>query len=101
MILIYTTCKDKEEARLLAKGLVSSSIVACANIIPGMESVYKWEGKVEASDEVVLLLKTKEENFLQVESFIKENHSYECPCIFSLNSDQISKEFESWVFAQI
>lgn len=97
MILCYTTTNNKEEAREIAKTLVREKLVACVNIIDNMESVYQWQGEVCVDKEFVLLLKTKKELFTSVESRIKELHSYETPCLFSIQVDQLEGNYYSWI----
>ena len=91
--LVYVTCKDELEAKAIADDLVSSNIVACANIFPEIRSIYQWQGELRNYSESVLILKTKKENYPLVEQRVKDLHSYECPCIVSFDVDQASKEF--------
>jgi len=91
--LVYVTCKDEEEASLIAYDLVESNLVACANVIPKITSIYKWEGEICKDSESVLILKTKKEKFSLIENRVKELHSYDCPCVVSLDIDQGSKEY--------
>jgi periplasmic divalent cation tolerance protein len=95
--LVYVTCKDKDEARSIAKDLVLSDLVACANVFQSINSIYKWEGKLCEDSESVLILKTKKENFSRIETRIKELHSYDCPCIISFDIDQGSTGFLNFI----
>ena len=56
--MLYVTCSSSDEAMKIASGLVEGRLAACANILPGMTSVYRWEGKIESDSEVVLIVKT-------------------------------------------
>lgn len=78
---VYTTIKDKKEARNIAHILVEEKICACVNIIEGVESVYKWMDTIETAQEIVLLAKTSEQNVKKTIQRIQELHSYEVPDI--------------------
>ncbi len=97
LILIYSTFPDSKIAEELSQKLVSENLVACANILGEVKSIYKWQGKIEKSSEILAIFKTKKENFAKVETVIKSIHPYENPCIISLEIDNISKEFLNWI----
>jgi len=79
--VVYTTLDDVIYARNIANKLVEEQLVACVNIIPKIESIYKWKGKVENASEVILLAKTVEKNVKKTILRLKELHSYEVPAI--------------------
>jgi len=79
--VVYTTLEDVIVARNMAHKLVEEQIVACVNIIPKVESIYKWKGKTEMGSEVILIAKTVEENVKKAILRIKEMHPYELPAI--------------------
>lgn len=83
--LVYVTTGDREEARKIGTALVEEKLAACANIIDGMESIYRWEEKVETGKEAVLILKTTYNNITKLTRRIKELHSYDVPAIVSIN----------------
>ena len=100
MILVgFVTCKDSEEARKIASSLVGKKLVACANIIPSIESIYRWKGKVEESNETLLILKTRESLQEKVVKEIENMHSYELPAIefFEAKTGQKVKE---WIWKE-
>jgi len=99
MILIYTTCKNKQEAEKIAKHLLEKRLVACAVDFPAGSS-YWWNEKIENSREQILLLKTKDENFMQTKEEIKKIHSYETPCILKLNVEA-NEEYENWLNKEV
>ncbi|CAE7836158.1 CUTA, partial [Symbiodinium sp. KB8] len=68
-----------KEAKSLARTLVDSELVACVNIVPGATSIYKWEGKIEESEESVLVIKTMGENQEAVTALVNREHSYDTP----------------------
>lgn len=82
--LIYITTSDKKEAREIGCKLVEERLAACINIIDNMESIYWWEGKLEESNECVLIAKTHYSKVKKLTKRVVELHSYECPCVISL-----------------
>jgi len=82
--VVYTTIDDIKDARRIAHTLVEEQLVACVNIIPGVESVYRWKGKIEDSKEFVLICKTVDKNVKKTIQRIKSIHKYELPAIVVL-----------------
>jgi len=82
--VIYTTINNIQDARRIAHILVQEQLVACVNIIPNIESVYKWKDKIERENEIVLLAKTSDENVKKTIKRIKVLHSYDLPDIIVL-----------------
>ena len=81
---IYSTIDDIKDARRIAKILVEEQIVACVNIIPNVESYYKWKGKTENENEIIIIAKTTDENIKKTLQRIKTLHPYELPDIVVL-----------------
>jgi periplasmic divalent cation tolerance protein len=96
-VLFYVTFPNIEEARNVSKLLVNLDLVACTNIFPQVESVYKWNNKVEFEAEVIVLMKTIQNNSQKVEEVISKNHSYKIPCIIQINTDKINAEYLKWI----
>jgi len=96
MRIVYFTAGTIEEAKKISKYLIKKKLVACANIFP-IESMYPWEGNIKEDYEVVVLLKTKDENYSLIEKSIKQNHSYKNPAIYSWTVDKISSDYLNWV----
>jgi len=82
--VVYTIIDDMPNARRIAKTLVEEEIVACVNIIPKIESFYRWKGKIENDEEIALLCKTTDANVKKTIQRIKQLHSYELPAIIVL-----------------
>ncbi|WP_437227945.1 divalent-cation tolerance protein CutA [Planctomicrobium sp. SH661] len=97
---IYLTLPSHESAVQMAQTLVTEKLIACANIIPGMTSIYEWEEKLEHSTEVAMLLKTPEGQIEAVTERIRSLHPYQCPCVVAWNSIGGNEEFFQWVHAQ-
>jgi len=100
-VIVYVTTAKIEEARKIAGALLEERLIACGNILPQMESVYRWNGKVEHDAEVVLLLKTTESNVPAIGNRIKELHSYDLPCVVSLPISGGNSDFLSWIVNEI
>lgn len=96
-ILLYITTRDRDEARSIASTLVEERLIACGNVIDGMESVYWWKGKIETSQEAILIAKTDRRNAEIVTARILELHSYETPCVVALPIEGGNPEYLAWV----
>lgn len=94
---VYITVPTLEEARSLASMLVERRLAACANILPAMESVYRWQGKVERAQEVVLIAKTRTDLVQALTEAVVKAHSYEVPCVVSWPLAQGYSAFLSWI----
>jgi len=95
--IVYITAKNKKEAKKIGEGLVKARLAACVNIIDGMESIYRWEGKIERAGECVLIAKTRKALVLPVIKKVKSLHSYSCPCIISLPILEGNKDYLKWI----
>ena len=95
--IIYSTTSDVEEAKKIARILVEEKLVACVNIIPKIESIYRWQGKIEEDDECVLLAKTADKNIDKTIQKIKKLHSYDVPDIVAIPITHGFKEYLDWV----
>jgi periplasmic divalent cation tolerance protein len=96
-IIVFITTSSEKEADMIAGNLVDSKVAACVNIIPGVKSVYTWKGKKETAQECLLFVKTKKENFSELESMVKSLHSYETPEIISVAIDHGEKRYLEWI----
>lgn len=96
-IIILITTKNVSEANNIATKLIESKLVACANIIRDIKSIFWWKGKVDAANEALLILKSKKECFPQIVEVVKSVHSYEVPEIIALPIDEGNKEYLNWV----
>jgi len=95
--IIYSTVGRVEEARKIARVLAEEKIVACVNIIPKIESIYRWKGKIEEDNECVLLAKTTDKNIDKAIQRIKKLHSYDVPDIVAIHVTHGFKEYLDWV----
>jgi len=96
-IFILVTSKDKKEAVKIAQALLESKLIACANIINGVQSLFRWQGKIDSSKEVLLVLKTKKILFKKVQAKVKTLHSYQTPEIIALPIVNGSEDYLNWI----
>jgi periplasmic divalent cation tolerance protein len=94
---IYVTTGNRSEALKIGRFLVQQRLVACANVLSGMTAVYWWEGKVEEGDEAILIAKTTADRVEQVMVAVKEQHSYDCPCVIALPIMAGLPDYLGWV----
>lgn len=100
-VLVYLTAASRTEAERLGRALVEARVAACANILDGMQAIYRWQGQVEAAPEAVLLAKTTQARLPELEVLVKQLHSYQCPCIVALPLLAGSAEYLAWLRAQV
>lgn len=96
-VMIYVTTKDKAEAQRVGKVLVESRLVACVNIIEGMQSMFWWKGSAQSEQECVLIAKTRVGLVSDINEKIKSVHTYECPCIVAIPIIDGNPEFLQWI----
>jgi periplasmic divalent cation tolerance protein len=82
--IVYTSIDNEQDARKIAHILVEEQIVACVNIIPNIESIYRWKGNIEEEKEFILIAKTMDKNIKKTINRIKEFHTYELPDIIAI-----------------
>lgn len=95
--LVLNTCPDEQTARAMALGLIEARLAACVNLVPGLTSIYRWEGAVEEGTELLLLIKTTAERYPQVESFIRERHPYRLAEIISMPLSAGLPAYLDWI----
>jgi periplasmic divalent cation tolerance protein len=95
--IILTTAGSQEEAARIAHALVERRLAACVNIVPRIESVYRWQGKVELATEWLLVIKTQAELFESVRDAVKKLHSYDLPECVMLEVSAGSQEYLDWI----
>ncbi|HSP45980.1 MAG TPA: divalent-cation tolerance protein CutA [Chthoniobacterales bacterium] len=83
VVLVLSTFPDVETARRIARDLVAENFAACANVIPKVESIYRWQGKIEQGDEALVLFKTTAARFAAFQEKLKSLHPYDVPEIMS------------------
>jgi periplasmic divalent cation tolerance protein len=95
--IILVTCGSMAEARKIGRAVVEKKRAACANIVPGVESIYRWKGKMERTREVLLLIKTSAAHLRELEREVKRQHTYDVPEFIALPIVAGSKEYLRWI----
>jgi len=100
-ILVFLTAANKDEALRLAEMLVESHLAACVQILPGIESIYRWQGKVDRQAEVLLIAKTMRSSFEDLEREVRALHGYETPEIVAVSLEAGSGPYLEWLRANV
>jgi periplasmic divalent cation tolerance protein len=95
--IVLSTAGSEDEARRIAHLLVEHQLAACVNIVPRIESIYRWQGTVEASSEWLLLIKTTAARFAGVRDALLELHSYELPECVAIEVADGSEDYLNWI----
>lgn len=104
MIIVYITCESKNQAYKIGEYLLRKRLSACVNIFENMTSISWWPPKknqLAKDKEVVLIVKTIEKKFKEIEKEVIKIHSYETPCVFSIKVDKASKSYLNWLRGEI
>lgn len=97
VLLTLCTCPDTESADAIATALVEQRLAACVNILPGLTSVYQWDGKIQHDAEVLLLIKTTEQQIETLTARVHELHPYELPEIIAVPVTRGLPQYLKWV----
>lgn len=101
LIYIFWSCKDKIEAKKIIHLLLEEKLIACASIFPEVESIYRWQGNVEESQETKVILKTAALHFKAVREQIQKMCSYEVPEIVQVNIADGNPDYLAWVREEV
>jgi periplasmic divalent cation tolerance protein len=96
-MLVLTTLPGADAAAELARSLVGEKLAACANIIPALRSIYRWQGKLQDDNEVLMLLKTRRPLYAKLEARILELHPYDVPEVLAFDVEQGQKAYLDWI----
>lgn len=100
-IVVLITAPAREEAERLAEILIAARVCACVQILPGITSFYRWQGKTERNREFLILAKTIKDKFFELEKIVLENHSYEVPEIVAVPAEEVSDSYLRWLIKEI
>ncbi len=95
--IVLSTFPDADAARTAAEALVSESLAACVNLVPGVQSVYQWQGKLETSQEILAIIKTTADRRSAMEHRLRELHPYDLPEIVTLTPADVAGTYLAWV----
>jgi periplasmic divalent cation tolerance protein len=96
-IIILVTTKDKQEAEKITQSLLKERLIACANIVNPVTSIFYWSGKIDKAEECLIVMKSRTDLFTQVAEHVKGLHSYEVPEILALPIVDASKAYLDWM----
>ncbi len=99
-VLLYTTYPSVVEAGRAGRKLVEARLAACVNVIPGMHSVYRWQGKIEEADEAVMIIKTRTSLAEKVTAAVKADHAYDTPALLVLPILGGSEPYIEWIMEE-
>jgi periplasmic divalent cation tolerance protein len=101
VLLVFCTFPDADTAAAVTKTLVGEKLVACGTILPGVRSIYEWEGKMEDASEVLVLFKTASPAYAKLERRLLKLHPYDMPEIVALEAGAASKGYAAWVASAV
>lgn len=96
-LVVLVTTSNREEASAIAEALVSERLAACVNIVSAVESVYRWEGRINRDNETMMIIKTIDDRYADLERRVKELHSYSAPEIIALRIERGSEQYLTWL----
>ncbi len=97
VVFVYVTHPDADAALALGRRLVEEGLAACANVLSGMRTVYRWRGRIEEGTEAVMIVKTRADLMTVLQARIVSEHPYECPCIAALPIAGGSPDYLDWI----
>lgn len=95
--VVLSTCPDLPTAQHIATELVSRRVAACVNLVPGVTSVYRWQGEIQTDSEVLMVMKTDSAHYPALEQAVRELHPYELPEIVAVTLDDGSAKYLRWI----
>jgi periplasmic divalent cation tolerance protein len=96
-VVVYVTAPGEEEAEKIAGVLLENKLAACVNIVRGVRSIYRWQGKIEDGAEVLMIVKSRREHFERLQATVKQLHSYSVPEIIALPVVEGSEGYLQWL----
>jgi periplasmic divalent cation tolerance protein len=99
IVFVYTTYPSIVEAETAGRALVERELAACVNILPGMVSIYRWQGAIERGEEAVMIVKTRATLAEAVSAAVKEMHSYATPAILVIPVESVDADYLNWLTA--
>ncbi len=96
-IMVFCTCPDQDSAASMAENIVAQHLAACINIVPGIKSIYQWQGNVESAQEALMLIKTDADKYDALQKTIKTMHPYEIPEVIQVDISNGLPEYLSWI----
>ena len=101
LLVVLTSLPNLESAKSLGRSLVERHLAACVRLTDGIQSIYRWEGKVCEENEVLLIAKTTESKWLEISAFIQSAHPYDLPEILAFSPEQYEQQYGKWVESEV
>jgi periplasmic divalent cation tolerance protein len=96
-LIIFVTTSSEDEAARIGESLVEERLAACVNIVAGVISIYRWEGKVTRDREALMIIKTTSDRYIELERRVKELHSYTTPEVVAFRIERGSEGYLNWL----
>ena len=100
-IVVFSTASSAEEAEKIARGLVNDRLAACVNLVPATRSIYRWQGKIEDSEEVLLIIKSSRDRFDALRTSLEKLHSYEVPEVIAMAVVDGAQNYLNWMDGEL
>ena len=100
-MIALSTIDSQDGASSLATGIVAARLAACVNIVPGVTSVYEWQGKIEQTAEYLLVIKTTSDRFEELKAWISRHHPYDCPELVAMEITDGLPDYVEWVMSRV
>ncbi len=101
LLVVITSLPSLDAAKGLARALVEQNLAACVQLTEGIQSIYRWEGKICEEQEVLLSAKTIEAKWFEILAFIKNAHPYDLPEILAFAPEQFERQYGKWVESEV
>ncbi len=101
LLLVFSTFPDRASARQIGTLLVERQLAACVNLVPAIESIYRWQGKLETAAETLAIFKTTAATYPAFEKLLADLHPYEVPEIIALHPTQVPAPYRAWVCSAV
>lgn len=99
--MVFSTVPDAAQGRAMAEELVGAGLAACVNLVPGLVSVYRWEGDIQADSECLMIIKTREDAVASIREWILERHPYELPEVVAVPVTDGLPPYLDWVTGSV
>jgi periplasmic divalent cation tolerance protein len=100
-IVVFSTASSAEEAEKIARGLVGERLAACVNVVPGLRSYYRWQGKIEDSAEFLLVIKSTRKHFEALRTLLQKLHSYQVPEVIAMPVVDGAQNYLNWMDGEL
>lgn len=100
IIIVFTHVPDMQTAEQIAQGLLADKLAACVNISSPVRSLYRWQGAIEATEEIALSIKTRQSAYAACAEKLRAMHPYELPEIVGIHVDTVLPEYQAWIYSE-